>query len=1173
MTRQISRAESWERAYEAFQDINFNAFDYHSIKSGMIDYLKLHYPENFNDYIESSELIAIIELFAYAAELLAYRFDMNAHENFISTAARKQSVLRLAKLVSYNASRNIPIRGLVKLTSVSTTESTFDSRGVDISGDRVIWNDSNNPDWKEQFLLIINRILTQSFGSVLPSDRKQVDNVLFELYTLKNESRSNGILSYSVSAAGRSLDMELVPAALDQYGPYEKRPERINPFSIVYASDGVGDSSDFTGFFAFTKQGKLQRTTRIFDGITPNQSITLDAQNINDIDVWVNQVDPDTGELLRENSIDDIGGTQGYRGEWESVDTSNSRNILFNTNPKRNKYEIETLENDQVRIIFGDGEFADIPNGTFDIWYRTSTTDTVVIPKSEVINKVATLNYRDADGNPQTFTFTYSLISTLANNAPSEDIETIRRLAPTTYYTQDRMVNGADYNTYPLQDPSILKLKTVNRTFIGDSKYIAWHDPSDTYENVKLFGTDLRLYYQPLTNIAPVPTGTSIDVAVDNYIQPLLGKAAIRAFHEQYDLAYSRLVFYTTERESIKQTIQNALDSNSNAFPLKLALIDNETKAYQGCVFENDITLTTNLNDGIINQSANYSLSFIIDNQSYVINITGADVMVDPLTSGDITLPSLVEGINTAFTTNNVPATAFIYNNTLFIQSNSIGQNANIKILTYTLFTQLTGFVKFALEVVGTPTDTWRAYAADTPLLTQHGFEISVTDSLLWDVRTKELALIGESPSTRFWFNNEGKVINEDTLSVERDRIVVLKANIDRNRTSVLTQDIEFNVIGDVVKTSSNDLGTVDITKLELTTADITGDSQPDDILLRQTLLDRVEQASQPILLLPTTSVYELNQEYDVGVEEIEVLWNGTRLVMGRDFYESDQVGMLLQMGAGQSRYLTISNSFSYENLEIRHVDYLYYTRTNVDSPYEYFNSLNVDYDFKQDWKSQSSNPTTSLITRYRGRDNLNFAWFYVTPRYSLVDPAATNIHDMFVITRGYYQQIIDWLYNNGAQPSLSTPFELRSTYGRLLESKMLSDTVLLHPGKIKLLFGSRAIQELQATIKVVKSTTSKKTDNEIKTAIVDIVRDFFDINAWEFGERFSFSELAAVIHARLSSDVKTVILVPVFSANQFGDLYEITPREDEILHVDITVDNVEVIPALNARNIRQYPY
>ena len=235
--RQVSRAENWERAYEAFQQINFSAWDFKSVKESLLDYLKLYYPEDFNDFTENSDMIALLELFAYIAEQFAYRYDLNAHENFISVAERKESVLRLAKLLSYNASRNIPARGLVKITSIITTERVFDSKGVDLSNKTIYWNDPNNPNWKEQFTLVINRVLEQEFGSVLPSDRVQVSDVLFELYPLKNDPLLPTLtIPFNITVSGNNYPMEIVSSRLNQYGPYEKRPEKDQRLNFLYLS-------------------------------------------------------------------------------------------------------------------------------------------------------------------------------------------------------------------------------------------------------------------------------------------------------------------------------------------------------------------------------------------------------------------------------------------------------------------------------------------------------------------------------------------------------------------------------------------------------------------------------------------------------------------------------------------------------------------------------------------------------------------------------------------------------------------------------------------------------------------------------------------------------------------------------------------------------------------------
>ncbi|TFH06394.1 MAG: hypothetical protein E4H14_10895, partial [Candidatus Thorarchaeota archaeon] len=351
MSRLVSRAESWERVYAAFENINFAAFDYNTIKQSLLDYLKLYFPENFNDFIETSEFIAIVESFAYVAEQIAYRLDVTAHENFISTAQRRDSVLRLAKLVSYSASRQLPARGLVKLTSVSTTENVIDANGINLSGAAIRWNDPSNANWKDQFIIVMNRVLAQDFGTVGPNDRFQILDVLFEIYGLNMVPLPTGVFRYTASADGRQVPMEVVPVEYNNsQGIVERRPVNNTDFSLLYASDGLGDASETTGFLCLTKQGTLQRYRTQFDGVTPNQFYDAPASDVNDTDVWLNNVNPTTGETLDLPSpISFRPSWVGKSGEWVQVDLAHAQNVIFNTNPNRNKYEVETRDDNVAR--------------------------------------------------------------------------------------------------------------------------------------------------------------------------------------------------------------------------------------------------------------------------------------------------------------------------------------------------------------------------------------------------------------------------------------------------------------------------------------------------------------------------------------------------------------------------------------------------------------------------------------------------------------------------------------------------------------------------------------------------------------------------------------------------------------------------------------------------------
>jgi len=143
-------AEDWKKVYQSFREADFQSYDFSTLRKSMIDYLQLYYPEDFNDFTESSEYIALIDLIAYMGQSLAFRADLNSRENFIDTAERRDSILRLARLVSYNPKRSIPGSGFLKFQALSTTETLRDGTGKNISNTVINWNDTSNPDWEEQ---------------------------------------------------------------------------------------------------------------------------------------------------------------------------------------------------------------------------------------------------------------------------------------------------------------------------------------------------------------------------------------------------------------------------------------------------------------------------------------------------------------------------------------------------------------------------------------------------------------------------------------------------------------------------------------------------------------------------------------------------------------------------------------------------------------------------------------------------------------------------------------------------------------------------------------------------------------------------------------------------------------------------------------------------------------
>ena len=251
-------AEDWKKVYQSFKYADFQSYDFDNLRRTMINYIRQNYPEDFNDYIESSEYIALIDLIAFLGQNLAFRSDLNARENYLETAERRESVLRLARLVSYNSKRNQPANGLLKIESISSTEDIFDSNGTNLNGQTVIWNDATNADWYEQFIKIINSALPadNKFGKSIK--KETIDSVITEQYRLNSISNTSlPIYSFSKTIDNLTTNFEIVSTSIDNNSIYEEEPLPGNRLAFLYRDDGQGSGSNNSGFFLhFRQRGK-----------------------------------------------------------------------------------------------------------------------------------------------------------------------------------------------------------------------------------------------------------------------------------------------------------------------------------------------------------------------------------------------------------------------------------------------------------------------------------------------------------------------------------------------------------------------------------------------------------------------------------------------------------------------------------------------------------------------------------------------------------------------------------------------------------------------------------------------------------------------------------------------------------------------------------------------------
>lgn len=487
-------AEDWKVAYRAYSEVNFQAYDFDTIRTALVEYVRSNFPENFNDYLESSEFIAIIELLAYLSQSLAFRMDLNSRENFLETAERRDSVFKLARMLGYNPKRNIAASGLMKITAVRTTEPLVDSLGTDLSNRQIYWNDANNPQSYEQFIVVLNAAMAGTNRFASPYKSSLIGGIQTELYQIATPITAPIAYNFSLPVSGAQLPFNVVnPDFVDGSFFYEQHPDPTNQFNLIYRNDQLGLASANTGFFVMFKQGKLE--SKDLDFTIPLQSRTEDifAENINETDVYVQQINTAGAVVDKWLKIPNTAGQ-----------TLNYNVLNFAT---RNLYAIENVDNSGIRLRFPDGNFGNVPNGIFRVWYRQSEPARFTIQPEEARNVTVSIPYVNRRNQAHALTVTFSLQEAVNNSLPPESLTAIKQRAPQVYYTQNRMVSAQDYNILPIAVSSnITKMKALNRTHAGHSRYIDINDPTGTFQNIDTFAKDGILFVEnaPTTDVITI---------------------------------------------------------------------------------------------------------------------------------------------------------------------------------------------------------------------------------------------------------------------------------------------------------------------------------------------------------------------------------------------------------------------------------------------------------------------------------------------------------------------------------------------------------------------------------------------------------------------------------------------------------------------------------------------
>lgn len=528
-------AEDYKKVFKAYSFIDYTAYDFPTLKQALINYIQSYYPEDFNDYIESSEFIAIIELIAYLGTSLAFRTDLNSRENFIDTAERRESIIRLAQMVNYVPRRNIPASGLFKISAIQTNQPLVDANGVDITDSTIFWNDPNNPDWFDQFVQICNAAFNTLNPFGRPTKSGNIGSIPTDLYQLSNVLRQAVTYPLAISINGQKYPIDICnPDFVSGQTIFERNPNPENAFNFIYRNDSLGVGSANTGFFLYFKQGNLINLDTNFEFPVPNRVYPIDMQNINQYDVYVQETDQN-GSVINN---------------WLKVPALAGENIIYNSiqNSKRNIFDVISGANDSISIRFADGNFGNVPTGLFRTWVRISANQALVIRPDSAQGMQITIPYIGVDQQQYTLGIVFNLEQTISNAAPSETNEQIRLRAPEVFSTQSRMVNGSDYNVLPLiYGNQIAKIQAIDRTYSGQSRYIDINDPTGFHRDLIIFGQDGALYRDNQNVLEEVVRDSSnegnINTILMNSIKEMLRDPRVSAFfYDEYISQFENVV-------------------------------------------------------------------------------------------------------------------------------------------------------------------------------------------------------------------------------------------------------------------------------------------------------------------------------------------------------------------------------------------------------------------------------------------------------------------------------------------------------------------------------------------------------------------------------------------------------------------------------------------------------
>jgi hypothetical protein len=401
--------------------ISYTERDYESVKQALFNWIKLRFPKDWPEFMETTVAKNIVEVVAWAHGQRAYYYDVQARNCYLETADLPEAVMALARQLGYRrrlaTAASVPVKlypnppqaapiTIPKGAMIELGELAFEASDTYvIPASSTVWP---GEDDTALVVFVAGRTRSEEFVS---------DGAPYQAFPLAHTDIIDG--SITVSVLGEE---------------WQEAPSLI----LVEGSGRGRDTFIGTG-----EDGQVYTLSAMYAIIDPNNENTLVVMV--DGEKW-QQVDEFTEAPKEFRATQDVNGvTQlhfGAAADGAAPEDLSVIDVLYQITGTQKRYTVDLDRAGSATIRFGGGEHGVIPpsGAAISISYRTDGGVSGNIRRSQLDGTVRGVLPSGAEVNVRAYNYEAG-----SGGEEIESLERVKFLAPRYAQANQRAVTGDDF--------------------------------------------------------------------------------------------------------------------------------------------------------------------------------------------------------------------------------------------------------------------------------------------------------------------------------------------------------------------------------------------------------------------------------------------------------------------------------------------------------------------------------------------------------------------------------------------------------------------------------------------------------------------------------------------------------------------------------------------------------